>query len=242
MGRTLIDLTMPVHNDMITFPRIVKPALVMYESHQEYAERMGAAQYGATSLTASYMVVLSDHVGTHIDALKHIRTGKTDPGPEGIPLEYCYGDGVVLDFSDKPKGYGITVADLQEALDKIHYELKPLDIVLIHTGAGAYQGEERYLTDHCGMTAESTIWLIEKGIKVMGIDAITFDRPVWAMFEDKKFWPAHRVMADHEYYHIENLTNLDKIPQPYGFTVSVLPVLWTGTTAAPIRAVAILED
>ena len=47
MGRKLIDLSMPVHNDMIVFPRVVRPALVMYETWQQFAERVGAAKYGA---------------------------------------------------------------------------------------------------------------------------------------------------------------------------------------------------
>ena len=231
---------MPVHNDMVTFPRIVRPALLMYETWEEFAERIGAAKYGATSLTASYMIVLSDHVGTHIDAIKHLR--KDAPGPEGIPLENCYGDGVVLDFRHKEKGAGITAADVRAELSRIEYVVKPGDIVLIMTGAGGYQTEERYLTDHSGMTAEATIWLIERGVKVMGIDAITFDPPVWAMFERKQFWEAHRVMVDREYYHIENLTNLDKIGRSHGFKIAAFPIKWTGTTAAPVRAVAIVEE
>ena len=181
MGTRLVDLSMLVHNDMVTFPRIVRPALVMYESWEEFAERIGAAKFGATSLTASYMVVLSDHVGTHMDSLKHLR--HVAPGPEGIPLEYCYGDGVILDFAHKEKGSGISAAEIQAELKRIDYALKPLDIVLIRTGAGDYQTEERYLTDQCGMTAEGTNWLCDQGIKLMGIDAITFDPPVWAMFE-----------------------------------------------------------
>jgi kynurenine formamidase len=235
----LIDLSMPVHNGMVTFPRIVKPTLEMYETWQEFAERIGAAQHGATWLTASYRVELSDHVGTHMDSLRHLNDDK--PGPEGIPLDYCYGDGVVLDFRHKEPGEGISAAEVQEALRRIAYTLKPLDIVLIMTGAGSYQDEARYLTDHSGMTAEATHWLIDQGIKLMGIDAITFDPPVWAMFERKQFWEAHRVMCEREYYHLENLTNLDQIPQPYGFTLSVFPIKWVDTTAAPVRAVAIVE-
>lgn len=240
MATRLVDLSMPVHNEMVTFPRIVRPALVMYESWEEFAERIGAAQYGATELTASYMVVLSDHVGTHMDSLKHIRKGA--PGPEGIPLDLCYGDGVVLDFTWKEKGGEISAAEIQEALRKIDYTVKPRDIVLIHTGAGAYQDSERYLTDQSGMTAEATHWLIDQGVQVMGIDAITFDPPVWAMFEKKHFWEAHRVMATRDYWHIENLTNLDQIGRAHGFKLAVFPVKWTGSTAAPLRAVAILED
>jgi kynurenine formamidase len=87
-----------------------------------------------------------------VDAVKHMR-GPDAPGPEGIPLEYCYGDGVVLDFRHLPKGAGITVADMEGALAKIGCTLKPRDIVLIQTGASAYNDESRYLTDHVGMTA-----------------------------------------------------------------------------------------
>ncbi len=116
MARTLIDLSMPVHNDMIVFPRVVRPALVMYETWQEFAERVGAAKYGATSLTASCMIVLGDHVGTHIDSLRHIR--ETAGGPEAIPIDYCYGDGVVLDFRHLPLGAGISIDDVKSALDE----------------------------------------------------------------------------------------------------------------------------
>jgi kynurenine formamidase len=62
------------------------------------------------------------------------------------------------------------------------------------------------------------------------------------MFKRMKLWEAHRVMREREYYHIENLINLDLIPMPYGFIVSAFPVKLRGATAAPIRAVAIIEE
>jgi kynurenine formamidase len=234
-----VDLSMDVHMDMLTFPRVPPPILSLYESWTDFAERIGAAQHGATSLTASYVVVQNDHVGTHVDARKHIVSDA--PGPEGIPLEYCFSDGVVLDFRHKEKGTRIFPDEIDEALVKIGYTLKPRDIVLIHTGAGAYNTEERYRTDHPGMTAEATKHLIAQGVRMMGCDAITFDPPVWAMFEQEHFWEAHLVMNDEEYWHIENMQNLDQLP-PHGFKVAVFPIKWRGTTAAPVRAVAILDD
>lgn len=143
----LVDLSMPVHRNMITFPRIPPPTLLMYESWTEFAEGIGAAKEGAPWLTASYLIIQGDHVGTHCDAVKHLR-GPDAPGPEGIPLEYCYSDGVVLDFRHKPFGAGISRADIDEALARIDYTLKERDIVLIQTGASAYNTESRYLTDH----------------------------------------------------------------------------------------------
>jgi kynurenine formamidase len=108
---------------MITFPRITPPTLLIYETWEEFAERIGAAKFGATWLTASYLVIQSDHVGTHMDAVKHLR-GPDSPGPESIPIDYCFSDGVVLDFRHKEFGAGISTAEIQEALDKIGYELK----------------------------------------------------------------------------------------------------------------------
>ena len=236
----IIDLSMKVHGDMIVFPRVARPIIAMLENWEEFAERIGAAKYGTTWLTASCVVVQGDHVGTHIDSLRHLRDDA--PGPEGIPIEYCYGDGVLLDFRHKQVGSGITVEDMKEACQNINYKIKPLDIVLIWTGAGAYNEEQRYLTDFCGMTAESTNWLLDQGVKVTGIDAITYDRPVKYMFETKEFWPAHRVMLDREYYHLENMQDFDKIPSPTGFKLAVFPVKWVMSTAAPVRAVAIIED
>ena len=238
--RRLVDLSMPVHADMLTFPRVPPPALCVYESHTEFAERIGAAEHGVDSLTASYLVVANDHVGTHCDARKHIVPDAG--GPETIPLEYCIGDGVLLDFTDREAGDIISAADVEAALAKIDYEVKERDIVLIHTGAGAYNTEERYRTDHPGMSAAATRWLIGQGVRLMGCDAITYDPPVWAMFEKKLFWEAHRVMWDEEYWHLENLMNLEQIGRPHGFQLCVLPVKWVGTTAAPVRAVAIVED
>ncbi len=62
------------------------------------------------------------------------------------------------------------------------------------------------------------------------------------MFERKQFWEAHRVMLEREYYHLENLANLDQIGRSHGFKISAFPVKWTGSTAAPVRAVAIVEE
>ncbi|TBL79071.1 cyclase family protein [Paenibacillus thalictri] len=242
MAQRIIDLSMTVHDDMKVFPRVVRPVTALYETWEEFAARIGAAQYGAKSLTATYVITQGDHVGTHMDAMKHIV--KDAPGPEGIPLEYCFGDGVILDFRDKPAGHFITVDDIKEALAKIQYTIKPLDIVLIHTGDGdgGKNETDAYFTEHCGMTAEATVYLIEQGVKVFGIDAPTFDAPVKTMFETRKFWQAHLVMNTHEYYHLENMMNLDQIGRSYGFKLSVFPIKWKGTTAAPVRAVAIIEE
>jgi len=54
-------------------------------------------------------------VGTHIDLLWH-GNPYSDITSDKIPLEYCYGDGVVLNFSHKKPGEYITVEDVEKNL------------------------------------------------------------------------------------------------------------------------------
>jgi kynurenine formamidase len=48
-------------------------------------------------------------------------------------------------------------------------------------------------------------------------------------------------MQTREYYHLENMTNFEQLPA-HGFKLSLFPIKWVNTTAAPVRAVAIFED
>ena len=53
MARRIVDLSMPVHPDMLTFPRVPPPALCVYESHEQFAERIGAAPTASTRSPAA---------------------------------------------------------------------------------------------------------------------------------------------------------------------------------------------
>lgn len=238
MKYRLIDLTMEIYQGMITYPSVSRPLIAEMEDYEQFARTVGADKYGVTHLTNHCLIVTGDHIGTHIDSWGHVNP--TAPRAEAIPIEYCYGNGVVLDLTSKRAGEEILVGDLEAALKRIDYQICPLDIVLLRTDAAKNRFDRSYLTEHPGMTKEAVHWLLDQGVKVMGIDAIGFDPPVPAMFERRKFWEAHRVMLEREYYHLENLCNLDQIPVPFGFTVSVLPIPYRGASAAPVRAVAIV--
>ena len=88
-----------------------------------------------------------------------------------IPLDWCYNDGVLLDFRHKADGERIMAHDVQKELERINYEIKPMDIVLIQTGADEAWGTEQYLVKGAGMDRDSTLYLTGKGVKVVGIDA-----------------------------------------------------------------------
>ncbi len=197
-------------------------------------------------------VTLSVHTAAHLDAPAHFGTlceGQPAKSIDEVPLEWCYGDGVVLDLRHKAPGEFITVADLEQATAAIGYTLKPMDIVLINTGTADKWGTPAYFATAPGMGREATAWLVEQGIKVIGIDCYSFDRPIPRMIEDffrtsdsEYLWPAHIYGRTKEYCHIERLANLDHIPVPYGFTVACFPIKVKGAGAGWIRAVAIIEE
>jgi len=85
---------------------------------------------------ASDHQTLGVHSGTHIDDPWHHHLsseGKRFKTPDEFPLAWAYSDGVVLNMTHKRPGGVISLADIHEALKKINYHLKPLDIVLTRT-------------------------------------------------------------------------------------------------------------
>ncbi len=250
----IFDLSLPTEPS----PSELIPVEVNHISHEEGAAGMTAA-FNCTRDDlpqglgwAVDKAKLDSHSGTHVDAPWHYfptSEGKKARKIDKIPLDWFYGDGVVLDMRHKPTGSGITVADLKKALAKINYKLKKNDIVLIQTGADKLWGKAVYLHSGSGMTAAATRWLIDQGIRVMGIDAWGWDRPIQAIKEEFRktrdksiIWAGHRVGIDKEYCHIEKLAKLDKLPKPYGFKVACFPVKLKGGSAGWCRVVAIYEE
>jgi kynurenine formamidase len=227
---------------------------ITYWNHEVYGT-LRAKQIGLESgrlrewgFLAMEKVAMTTHEGTHLDAPWHFSPtseGKPAKTIDQVPLEWCYSNGVVLDFHHFERKRPILVEDVKKALSKISYELRPLDIVLIRTDATKHWLQEGYEDMGAGMTAESTLWLIEKGIKIMGIDSWTWDQPFDVMRERNdadKFLEAHFIGNEKEYCHLESLANLDKIPRPFGFKVAVFPIKIEDASAGWTRAVAILED
>lgn len=191
---------------------------------------------------------LGTHSSTHVDAPWHYNStiqGQKSQTIDELPLEWFYSDGVVLDMTKKAEGDAVTVADIKQELTRIQYTLKPFDIVLIRTGRDVYYDQPDYMFKGCGVTAEATKWLYDQGIRVMGIDAWGWDRPLDMQAKEANeqqnteiFWAAHQV--DLPYSHIERLMNLSVLP-PYGFKVACFPLKVKNGSAGPARVVAIIQ-
>ncbi len=271
----IIDLSLPIEDDIDnTFPTYIERLnhadgadylgwVVAKSKGRPFFERVkNIIKYylGTRRITRSDMpdnmfishetVTASVHMGTHIDAPYHfgpVCEGKEAKDIEDIPLEWCFSNGVVLDMSHKKNGDAITIKDIESSLKKIRYKIKPMDIVLLKTGADKYNGTKKYLTDFPGVSREATEWLVNKGVKIVGVDFLGFDRPYPYMIGDyfrtkdnSHLWPSHLFGRKKEYCHIERLANLDKIPKPYGFKVACFPVKIKNVGASWARVVAIV--
>jgi kynurenine formamidase len=247
-----IDLSVPIEEgpSEMTEPRIVREnheagSLIMQNIFQCAPEDLPNG-FG----WANDHVTIMTHTGTHLDAPYHFSPtseGKPARTIDQVPLEWCFADGFVLDMRQKADGARIEVSDVQEALKKMRYQIKPFDIALIMTGADKYWGTSEYMQKGCGMGKGATLWLIEQGVKIMGTDAWGFDRPFGRIIAEFKetgdrslIWEAHFAGIEREYCHIEKLANLDLLPAS-GFKVACFPVNVKRASAGWTRAVAILE-
>ena len=254
--KKMIDLSIPIENNAFSDPAVMLPK-VSYADHRSNLSQMTHFFPGLSKedlpdgeAWSTEHVELSTHNGTHLDAPYHYAStmdgGKRALTIDEIPLEWCFKPGVKLDFSSFEDGYVVTAEDVRSELKRINYEIKPFDIVLVHTKAAKFFGTKDYLSSGCGMGREATLFLLENGVKVTGTDAWSWDAPfvhTAAKYAKEKnpniIWEGHKAGRERGYCHLEKLANLDLLPSQ-GFIVSCFPVKIKGASAGWTRAVALV--
>jgi kynurenine formamidase len=159
-----------------------------------------------------------------------------------VPLEWCFQPAVKLDFRHFPDGYVVTAADVESELSRIGHALQPLEIVVVNTRAGSRYGHNDYVAAGAGMGYEATMYLLERGVRLTGTDAWSWDAPF--VHTAKKYaetgdasliWEGHKAGRDIGYCHLEKLHNLEALPGD-GFYVSCFPHKIRGASAGWTRA------
>ncbi|MGI9301672.1 MAG: cyclase family protein, partial [Gammaproteobacteria bacterium] len=160
---------------------------------------------------------VSDHAGNHIDAPYHfgpLVEGKPAKTIDQVPLEWCAGPGVRVDFRHL-QGKDISRADMEKALEDINHELQPGDIILLWTGADEYieVDADKYWGTQAGISMDALHYVLDHGVKLVGIDAWAMDvckdtmTKAFAGKDDEIFFPAHFVGREREHMHLEKLRN-----------------------------------
>lgn len=257
MARKLIDISVFLENDVVADPPDIRPN-IEYIDHRTSVPGLTAYFPGLTTKDlpdgeawAYEKIDLITHNGTHLDAPYHFAS-TMDKGQRAItidevPLDWCLQPGVKLDFTGLPDGYVVTADDVKGELNRIGHELAPFEIVVINTRAGKRYGHDDYLTSGCGMGYEATMYLLERGVRLTGTDAWSWDAPFvhtakrYAAEHDPSIiWEGHKAGRDIGYCHLEKLHNLEVLPST-GFTIACFPVKIRSASAGWTRAVAIFE-
>ena len=258
MARRIVDISMYLENDVISDPPPFGPQIT-YMDHQSTFEQLAGFFPGLKKedlpdgeAWAVEQVTLITHNGTHLDAPYHFHStmnkGERAITIDEVPLDWCFQPGVKLDFRHFDDGYVVTDVDVEAELARIGHDLKPLDIVMVNTRAGSRYGHDDYVAAGCGMGYAATMYLLERGVRLTGTDAWSWDAPFvytaqkYAETKDASvIWEGHKAGRDIGYCHLEKLHNLEALPAD-GFMVSCFPVKIRGASAGWTRAVAIFDD
>jgi arylformamidase len=210
----IVDLSHPYHDDMPVFPGLARPSFRALAEVPTDGYAMSEYQ-------------LVNHIGTHVDAPSHmVADGDT---LDDLPLTRLVTDAVTIDVSDRPPG-PLSAADLEPHLDAI----REGDLVFVHSGNARNYGTEAYWLDWSYPDPSGARALVERGISGIGFDGPSAD-PV-----DTTTYELHRIWLEAGRIILENLTNLDALPERAPVVVAPLKV--RAANGGPARVLALLPD
>lgn len=159
---------------------------------------------------------MGTHTGTHIDAPAHMIEGGDKLGT--IALDRFIGPGKLIE------GFSIEAAQAAQ--------LAAGDIALFYTGTSDRLHEAGYFTDYPAMDATLAEYLIDKGVRLVGVDTCSID--------NSEGFPIHKKLLGAGIPLVENLTNLTSL-RGAAFRVYALP-LKLDDDGAPARVIAEVQS
>ena len=202
-----IDVSFPYYEGMAIYP-----------GNPGYQRKVVQDVLRGDSATVSQFT-MGTHTGTHIDAPLHaFKNGKS---VDQIPLERMNGRARLLDLRGMNE---ITVERLRTE------NLCENDIVLLKTdNTERFQGAH-VLSDYTTLTYNAAEYLVDIGIKMVGIDYMTIERPRGKRIDGKSI---HRTLLGADIVIAEGL-NLQSVNEDV-YEMICLPMYLQGADGAPAR-------
>ena len=182
----------------------------------------------ATSRSCAPFVPNHKVVAIAVDAPVHIvPNGKSI---EELPLDAFVGPGAVIGVR-KEGGQEVTAKDLEDSGVPVNRG----DILMLHTGWDEKFDSPDYNL-HPYLSVDAAEWMVNKGIKMFGIDCITVDLPT--PLRPKGFdFPVHKILLGNNVLIAENVANLGSIVGKRT-RILALPLRVKGSDAGSARIVA----
>jgi arylformamidase len=221
----LIDLSHTVEDGMITYRGLPAPIVCDFLSRE--ASR---ALYAEGTEFHIGKIELVANTGTYVDSPFHRFSDGADLSE--LPLaSLAELDGIVIQALD--------VDDRAIGPDLLAPSLAGIDprgkAILMHTGWSRHWGADRYFEGHPFLTADAAAYLVEAGVRLVGIDSYNIDDT------DDGRRPVHTTLLGAGIPIVEHMTGLEALPET-GFRFSAVPVKVKGMGTFPVRAYAVVDD
>lgn len=226
----IIDLSQPIYQGMPLYPIHQKTFIMVNQTHEESQKATGSPTLGFSARN----LLLSEHAGTHVDAVWEFEPN--GPTIDKMGFEFFIGDAICVDLRHVQYPKYIEPEDIQEALDKAGLEIRKGDIFIMWTGHydRHYPTKEYAEGPYTGVSERAAVWLAEQGVVNMGIDAPAVD-----LTPDDLNFSGHWVCGRYGITNSEHYCNLDKVAGKRFIYVG-LPLNIKDGSGSPIRAIALL--
>ena len=212
---------------------------------------------------ASGIFVMSDHSGTHIDALSHQAEdltlfGKLKVGPAvETPFGFTHrgaeeigpliARGVLIDLAahirdPMPESKQIALIECKRVLKSEKVSVRPKDVVLIRTGYGRFWNAPSKYECAPGVSPEVSNWLGRIGVLAVGADNLGWDLPGAMDPKTRSNFPGHLLLIIRKGIYIMEKLYLEELSRDkvYEFLFVGLPLKFKGATGAPLRPIAVV--
>ncbi|PAC27317.1 cyclase [Flectobacillus sp. BAB-3569] len=227
----IIDLSQEIFDGMSVFHSLPAVKMEIHATHEQWDGLVDAE----TQTPSVYKLAISEHTGTHVDALNHMGREFAGQSIDTMPLSMFYTEGICLDLSHKGLQEFITSEDLHKACEKASLDIKKGDTVLLYTDHYRKYFATENWNKGPGLTAEATQWLGEKQISAFGVETLS---PGIPKISNKE---VHYICGKMGFTHYENMVNLHQLIGRGRFQFIALPLKIRGGTGSPVRAVAVFE-
>ncbi|MBN43214.1 MAG: cyclase [Alphaproteobacteria bacterium] len=233
MARRIIDLSLDIEDNMPSHKLFQSPVYLKAMTHENTKVLELGTSDDPITFQTNFISTL-DHVGTHVDALRHF-----DPNGASIdemPIDRFFGKGVCFDMRHVGDLGDIDVADMEKAEEEAGVKVDG-HIILLCTGLHKrhYPNREVVLSN-AGITVAATQWMYDRGSRLHGVEGPSTDKPSDSLSAQ------HRICRELGISHMEWLVNLEDLIGLGEFEFFGVPLRFKGGSGSPIRAFAVVED
>ncbi|HOZ14289.1 MAG TPA: cyclase family protein [Tenuifilaceae bacterium] len=227
----IVDLSQDIYQGMPVFKDLPQVKIEIHNSHEEWE----GVKNLETRTPAVHKLELSEHTGTHVDAINHMAKQYKGQSIDKMPLSMFYTEGICLDFSHKKLKELIEPNEIEEACENNGLEIKKGDTVLIYTDHFRKHYNTTDWESGPGISAQAARWFGQKNISAFGVETMS---PGVRKVSNKE---VHHICGELGFTHYENLINLHLLIGRGRFRFIGFPLKIRGGTGSPVRAVAIFE-